>query len=224
MSTPGVYAGLRGELMRRCKRLVWVAPAKPYEWIAMVSRQGWSRPLDVLDETVRRAVQSAPGGKITLIAHSVGGLLARLYLSDRPFRGRIYAGRERVEHVITLGSPHFNRGGLMRGGPLARWVEAELPGAFYAPEVRYTSVAGKWLRGTHFGPLMARLIYDIYDEIGGDGRAWGDGIVPVESALLSGAEHVILEGVSHFPYLTDRWYGSPEVIHSWLDNECNHQD
>ena len=104
----------------------------------------------------------------------------------------------------------------MRGGPFSRWIEAELPGAYYAPQVRYTSAAGKWLRGTRFDPLVARWVYDIYEQIGGDGTAWGDGIVPVESALLPGAQHVIIEGVSHFPNLTDRWYGSPEVIPSWL--------
>jgi pimeloyl-ACP methyl ester carboxylesterase len=218
MSSPGVYASLRRELVKFCGHPVFVVPAGPADWLATIHRQGWVRVLEKLDETVRSEVKNASNGKVTLIAHSAGGLIARLYLSERPFRGRVYAGTEWVEQVITLGSPHINQGGLMRGGPLSRWVEEELPGAYYAPQVGYTSVAGKWLRGTRFGPPMARWVYDIYEQIGGDGTAWGDGIVPVESALLPGAQHVILEEVSHFPNFTDRWYGSPEVIPSWLDN------
>jgi hypothetical protein len=48
----------------------------------------------------------------------------------------------------------------------------------------------------------------------------GDGVTPVETAMLEGAERVVLEGVSHQPGpgrsgANDRWYGSRSVVAMW---------
>ena len=63
----------------------------------------------------------------------------------------------------------------------------------------------------------------------GKADAWGDGVVPVDSALLSGSTHIVLEDVYHSPLgSTDDdadaatasprlWYGSRQVIDSWLN-------
>jgi pimeloyl-ACP methyl ester carboxylesterase len=217
MSSASIYRDLRRDLGALSGQAVWVVPTQPADWLLSVYKTGWGRLLRKLDESVRRATLNSSTGKITLIGHSAGGVLARLYLSDQPFLGHVYRGLERVDHLITLGSPHLNQGGLMRGGNTSRWVERVVPGAYYAPDVRYTCVAGKWLRGTRFGPRLARFVYDLYDEIGGDGTAWGDGIVPVESALLPGAQAIVLEGVSHFSAIAEPWYGSQEIIRLWLN-------
>jgi hypothetical protein len=55
----------------------------------------------------------------------------------------------------------------------------------------------------------------------GDAGAWGDGITPVVTAHLDGAENVTLEGVFHTPLGSDDesrpWYGSPRVLDQWVE-------
>jgi pimeloyl-ACP methyl ester carboxylesterase len=168
-----------------------------------------------LDWTVRQAAQRSATGKVTLIGHSTGGVLGRLYLSPEPFLGRTYRGLERVDRLITLGSPHYNTGGLARGGCLSRWVEQRYPGAYYAPEVAYVSVAGRLRRGDLGGSRAERWAYQTYRDLCGDGAVWGDGLIPVASALLQGARPVTLEGVSHFPGFGQHWYGDAEIVRQW---------
>eukprot|EP00877_Chromochloris_zofingiensis_P006945 jgi/Chrzof1/2503/Cz11g18020.t1 len=43
----------------------------------------------------------------------------------------------------------------------------------------------------------------------------GDGVCPVDTALLPGAEHVIMPGVWHTPKQHRLWYGSPDVVRQW---------
>ena len=45
-------------------------------------------------------------GQVALVAHSAGGWLSRLYLSDKEHYGRVYRGSTLVHSLITLGSPH----------------------------------------------------------------------------------------------------------------------
>lgn len=64
------------------------------------------------------------------------------------------------------------------------------------------SVAGRLIRGAEqfstdsFGEWV---VGQGYRQVCGDAGAWGDGITPVEAALLPGAEHVVLENVYHSP-------------------------
>jgi pimeloyl-ACP methyl ester carboxylesterase len=76
-----------------------------------------------LKEFLRKNVR---GGKIDLVCHSLGGLVARFYVQE-------LGGARRIEHCITLGTPH-------RGTYNAYWV---------------TSRVGRGLRPD--SPLMQRL-------------------------------------------------------------------
>jgi hypothetical protein len=51
----------------------------------------------------------------------------------------------------------------------------------------------------------------------GDGGVWGDGVCPLETALLPGAQHVVLPHVWHTPSKVAgrRWYGTEEVVAQW---------
>jgi pimeloyl-ACP methyl ester carboxylesterase len=217
MSFAMLYWDMREALASATGQPVWVVETLGHDWLPGVTPVGWLRPLHKLDRTVRQAVSGSATGKVTLIGHSAGGVLARLYLSPRPFLGHAYRGLERVDGLITLGSPHHNRGGLTRGGVMSRWVEQRYPGAFFAPDVQYTSVAGKLTQGDPDGALHERWAYNNYERIGGKGDAWGDGLIPVESALLYGSHQLVLEGVSHFAGFGGTWYGSREVIPRWLN-------
>ena len=77
-----------------------------YYWLRRVgyrpymSRIGWNAEcvntlVDRLSETITKA-QAETGGKVHLIGHSLGGVIARSATSQRP---------DRVASVITLGSP-----------------------------------------------------------------------------------------------------------------------
>jgi len=217
LSYAWAYRGMQREISARTGQPVYIANIQGGEWLLSVSSLGWARLLAGLDRAVQQAARSVPGEKITLIGHSAGGVLARLYLSPDPFLGRSYRGLERVNHLITLGSPHHSQGGWRRGGQLSRYIEKRYPGAYFQPEVRYTSFAGKFLRGDRAGSRSQRWAYDRYKEICGQGDTWGDGLIPIQAALLKGSEQVILEDVSHYSIFGDPWYGSSAAIPRWWD-------
>ena len=210
-----LYWKMRDELASISGQPVSIVETSGHDWLPSVSRLGWRHLLRKLERTVEQAIGEADTGRITLIGHSAGGVLARLYLGPDPFLGHNYCGLDYVSHLITLGSPHHNQGGLMRGGSMSRWVEMRYPGAFIAPQVKYISIAGRLIRGDRRGSLQARWAHNVYKEIGGDGYAWGDGLIPVESATLRGSYRIVLDGVGHSSGFGGPWYGSQEVIPLW---------
>ena len=172
-----------------------------------------------LEHAVHQAVRHSTTGKVTLVGHSAGGVMARLYLSPKPFLGHAYRGLDYVDHLITLGSPHYNQ----RGGQMRRWVDEQYPGTYFAPQVEYTSVAGKAIRGNRRGSFRGRWAYRFYERLSGAGNAWGDGLVSAASALLRESQQITLEGVSHFTGFGGPWYGTAEVVPQWWD-ACKSRD
>ena len=217
LSYARAYRRMQQELSARTGQPVFIADIPGHECLLAVSTSGWARLLSGLDLAIKRAAKSAPGEKITMIGHSAGGVLARLYLSPDPFLEHSYRGLERVNHLITLGSPHYSQGSWRRGGRLSRYVEKCYPGAYFQPEVRYTSFAGKFLHGDRAGSRFQRWAHDRYEEICGQGNTWGDGLVPIQAALLKGSDQVILERISHYSIFGDPWYGSNVAIPKWWD-------
>lgn len=212
LSQPSVYSRMRDWLARRTEQPVRVVDVATHEWLPSMRPEGWAHLLDKLRRAVHRAADSSATGRITLIGHSAGGVVGRLFLSPEPFQGRCYRGLEHVAHLITLGSPHGNR----RGSRMRRWVDQQYPGSYFA-SVRYTSVAGRIIRGRRFGSVREGWAYACYQRLCGDGNVWGDGLVPLSSQLLSGSQQVVLEGVSHFTGFGGPWYGSAPVIPRWWD-------
>ncbi len=215
LSYPMLYQSMRRALEAVSNCPVSIVPTRSLDWLASVSFAGVARLLDKLHRTACQAAASSSTGKITLVGHSAGGVFSRLYLSPEPFAGRHYAGLQRVDRLITLGSPHHSQGGLTRGERISRYADQHLPGAYFSGQVAYTTVAGKWLRGSLLTTRQARRAYSVYEQISGRGDVWGDGLIPLPSALLDGAEQVILDDVSHFSVFGEPWYGSPETIPLW---------
>lgn len=215
MSMSTVYNTMRSALVRLTGQPVYVVETRGIDWIPSLLPAGWLHVLHKLDRTVRRAAGLAASRRVTLIGHSAGGVLGRLYLSPEPFLGQVFGGLERVGRLITLGSPHYNECRWLHGGMMARWVEDRVPAAHFAPRVQYCSVAGKLVRGDSHGSLRERQAYGFYGRIGGEGDAWGDGLVPVASASLAGSQQIILEGVGHFAGFGGPWYGTEETIAAW---------
>jgi pimeloyl-ACP methyl ester carboxylesterase len=215
MSLSAWYSAMRLALVQLTGQTVCVVATRSAHWIPSMVPAGWLYLLRKLDSTVRTAAKHTTSGRVTLIGHSAGGVLGRLYLSPKPFLGQEYRGLTRVSRLITLGSPHYNQRRWIHGGMMARWVDKRVPGACFAPQVQYCSVAGKLIRGDRQGSLRERHAYRFYDQIGGVGDAWGDGLVPIASALLAGSQQITLEGVGHFVGFGNPWYGTKESIAVW---------
>lgn len=192
---------------------VLVVPVSRIDWMVTLTEWGWIRILLKLQETVDRAYRMGNSHRITLVGHSSGGVMGRLYLSPEPFKGHRFRGLDQVRHLITLGSPHRN----VRGARLRRWVDRTFPGAYFAPRVVYTTVAGRTIQGNRRGQARDRLAHWFYRQLCGEGSQWGDGVVPLASARLEGARNLVLDAVSHTPIGGKRWYGTPDVVRDWWE-------
>jgi hypothetical protein len=211
LSSPRYYREMAETLTDLSGEQVWIVQALTRDWLRTTQPEGWAHLLQELDTSVQRAVRASPTGKVTLVGHSAGGVMSRLYLGPTSFVGPGYRGLKHVDHLVTLGSPHYN----LRGGHLRRQVEELYPGAFFAPQVQYTSVAGTAVRGNPRGSLRERLAFRWYGRLCGDGEQEGDGLVPIASALLDGSHTVRLEGVSHYSGFGGPWYGEADVVRRW---------
>jgi len=206
------YGPMAERLEARLGHPVRVVPASRFDWLATVGRWGWVRLLDRVDQLARQLAEQSPTGRITLIGHSSGGVMLRLWLSEEPFGGRCYGGKRWADHLISLGSPHT----ALRATALRQWVDRRLPGAYCAPEVSYAAVAGQLDPASPLASATSRrLAARSYAAISGDPAVAGDGLVPVSSALLAGAQHLVLDGVAHGGAFGSRWYGTPEVVDQW---------
>ncbi len=192
---------------------VHVAPLTPLDWL-LGRLRGYGQLVFEVASAVDRALLESGSDKAVLVGHSVGGIACRVYIGgDPPYGGRRYSGHRRVSHLITLGSPHAvaHRKGL---APIAR-VNDVFPGALHEPTgLAYVSAAG----GAADGAVSSRA-RKRYERLVEDGRVAGDGVVPVESALLPGSQALVFDDLYHSqPY--GRWYGSDrETVERWWPRE-----
>ncbi len=187
---------------------VYVAPLTPLDWISGYFR-GFGQLVFEVASTVDRALLESDSDRAILIGHSAGGIACRVYLGgDPPYGGRRYSGHRRVSHLITLGSPHAVRESKTLA-PINR-VNELFPGALHAESVSYLSVTGSAVDGT-----TSRKARKRYERMVEDGRVAGDGVTPVETALLPGSETVVLDGVYHNRRV-GHWYGTDrETVLRW---------
>jgi hypothetical protein len=155
---------------------------------------------------------------------------------------------ERVRALITIGAIHKPPAGdaastCVTRGVLA-YLEETYPGAYLASEgIAYVSVGGDAILGGEVLPedspkIGSKEVNDVYKlrgegsassvaftaykAVSGNGDRTGDGVVPLEWALLEGSRTIVLEGVLHSinepgtTLPTDRWYGSEKVLDKWL--------
>ena len=210
---PGSYRDLANTLREISGSDVRVVPVTPVDW-AMGYLRGFGQLIFEVASTVDRALLESEAQRAILVGHSAGGLACRVYIGgDPPYGGRRYSGHRRVERLITLGTPHIVED-TERLSPITR-VNDLFPGALHSEAgLRYLSVAGSAIDGAT--SRKARRRYERFVE---DGRVEGDGVVPVEAALLPGSESLVLGGVHHNRRL-GRWYGSSgETVGQWWPEE-----
>jgi pimeloyl-ACP methyl ester carboxylesterase len=219
--TAEAYGPMGETLGRLCGQPVRLVGVGKAEWLLTVFPFAWARILDRVATAVSELAAESPTGRVTLVGHSSGGIMLRLFLDDQPFQGRRFNGRAQADTLVMLGSPHT----ALKATFLRRMVERRLPGAFFGDQgqageggqgVRYVSVAGDLdLDDPTATATARRLAPAAYRNSTGNPNDHGDGLVPVASALLAGSEHLVLEGVAHGGAFGDRWYGSPDVVARW---------
>lgn len=108
--------------------------------------------LEKMEKAIMTAKESASDdSKVSLVGHSAGGWLARLYMSE--------FGIDDIALLLSLGTPHLpppkgvpGVGDQTRG--LLDYVNNVCPGSYFAPSVKYVCVAGRYLKGDRFFPAQ----------------------------------------------------------------------
>ena len=191
-------------------------PLTPWHWFKLGRTEDGTHMLQKVGETIAWARRKLDADRFVLVGHSAGGLLGRLYLHEGPVWGTRYGGAEHVEMLITLGSPHCGDKGSSSGWFLADETNRLVPGTPYANTVHYRTVIGRAVQGDPQGTAAQRRAFRGYRYFSPWTDAWGDGMVPMSSAKLDGAESIVLEGVSHSRKYGREWYGgSRAIVQRW---------
>mmetsp|Transcript_4041 Transcript_4041/g.6152 ORF Transcript_4041/g.6152 Transcript_4041/m.6152 type:complete len:397 (-) Transcript_4041:66-1256(-) len=185
--------------------------------------------------------------RIALIGHSAGGLVSRIYLSNRPYAaGRAYRGSEFIHSLVTLGTPHGNvQGPNMEN---IHWCNQEPPlsvrglaiGAIGTPG----HCSGSLTEGAYTFSTIPQKQNSNYHDDNDILMLDGDGLTTIESALsLKGenVEHKILQDVTHYPWSNagiwghliepelakqhlegKPWYGDDHIVDEWVGFIADH--
>lgn len=97
-----------------------------------------------VDEAVNEAVKYSEGGSLSIIGHSAGGWLGRVYMEEFGFSN--------ISLFLTLGSPHLAApkglpGVIDQTRGLLDYVVKHCRKAVYTPELKYVCIAGRYIKG-----------------------------------------------------------------------------
>ena len=209
-----VYNEMREYIKSRINNKVEIVPITKIEWLSTNWSFGWKIILDKVEKRVKELSQESSTNKVTLIGHSSGGMILRLFLSDLVFNQKIYNGKDYANCLVTLGSPNQAK----RATYLRNFVSSTLPGSFYSKDVNYISVAGELdLNGPIATRTSVRISKSSYRALNGNGTLIGDGLVPIDSALLIGSKQVVMKETAHGKAFGKEWYGSKNKVEEWLN-------
>ncbi|GAB4446761.1 MAG: lipase [Chloroflexi bacterium OHK40] len=216
-----LYGPLRAHLATVSGRPVAVAPLTLLDWAGVVATDSYGALLRIVHRAVEESLAAHRAPRLTLVAHSAGGVLARIYLGDQPYGPRrlVYNGFQRVAALVTLGTPHSTtRRGRQGGLNQVAFVQATYPGAYWR-FIRYVTVMGRSVWGNQAGTPEDQSAFRSYTLISGVGAQWGDGVVPIANGHLEGAQQITLPDLRHAPgRVNQRWYGSTvETVRAWWE-------
>jgi len=228
LTTPGWYRPMAATLRNRGAAEVVIAPVYPQDWVLsairglgpVTTRVGRA----LLDAGGRSAASRASrGAPVLYIGHSAGGIVGRLLTSPEPFEGRRLNAAGRIGALVTLGTPHVigseARWGRRVADAGARFANRHVPGPRFAPTTAYLAVASRFIVGhDEAEDGRSRFMRRLYEEVRpapDEPIVAGDGLVPVASALLPGAEHLVLDDAVHGPGVRTPWYGQDAQLDAW---------
>tara|TARA_Y100001968_G_C19371385_1_gene725294 strand:- start:729 stop:1430 length:702 start_codon:yes stop_codon:yes gene_type:complete len=208
------YMEMSEYIQSRTNNKVVIVQVNKFEWLLTNWSLGWKIILDKVEKIVKELSKESSTNKVTLIGHSSGGMILRLYLSDLLFNRKIYNGKDYANCLITLGSPNQAK----RATYLRNLVSTRLPGSFYNENVCYISVAGELdLNGLNATKTSLRLSKSSYRALNGKGEVIGDGLVPKNSALLIGSKKIVIKETAHGKAFGRDWYCSKNKVEEWMN-------
>jgi pimeloyl-ACP methyl ester carboxylesterase len=173
--------GTRGNFLP-LRWLLWLAGRRRTYALACDTTQTIDRMAVGFAAFVQQVVRRnklPPGAKVDVVAHSMGGLIARLAIEDERVRSRIGT-------LVTMGTPHSGSH-LARFGAFANAINLRPESAVVAR----LEAQVPW-RGPPSQPRLVCL-WSRADVI----------VLPAGSARVEGAENVELTGFTHYSYLLD---------------------
>jgi triacylglycerol esterase/lipase EstA (alpha/beta hydrolase family) len=163
----GVWLGMRASLRARGLGPIYTIDLVP----PLASIDDFS---DQLAARIEAILAQTGARTVSLVGHSMGGLVARAYLRRH--------GAARVARVVTVGTPH--------DGSVLAWL-------FPGEPLREMRPGNDWLRAlnsTALPPVPIVSIWSWHDSM----------VAPQASSNLSGARNVVIHGVGHNALLRDR--------------------
>ncbi len=224
ITSPPMYRRFSSELLDRGAADLVVAPVWTMDWLLAATRglgPILTRSARALLEAGERSVAASLGAPVLVVGHSAGGVSARLLTSPEPFAGRTLNAAGRMGAIVTLGTPHIviepAPGRPRMGGENAKFANAHVPGPCFAPTTAYLAVGSRYRTGRRDGTAAERRAWRGYRAMLGsdDPVIEGDGLIPLASALLPGAQHLVLDDAAHGQGLGRDWYGSPRFVDRW---------
>jgi hypothetical protein len=224
LTAPPMYRPLVRRLKDRGAAGVVVANVWTPDWLIAGARgigPICSRSARTLRAAVRLSDEISDDAPLLVIGHSAGGITGRLLTATEPVQGRQFGAAAWIGAIVTLGSPHRLSAGEGIGRRIrdvaAATADTMVPGAFFAPEIGYLTVASRAVRGDPSGTGRERVAHLLYRSV--IGRAAvpgteGDGLVPVVAAGLEGARQIVLDGAAH-GVNGGPWYGSADAVDIW---------
>jgi hypothetical protein len=216
-TVPMNYWPLRARLRRRGVARVDIAPLWTPDWL-LAAFLGFGGVMRRTGHAIANTYRAANGQPIIVVAHSAGGIAARLAMADQPFNGRIANVHEAVGCLVTMGTPH----GLIRlqdkymhaGHAATEFLEKVNPGAYYAPRTSYVTIGGR-TPGAAFPGVIGTLADEVFSiAVGDETQDLGDGIVPYQAVHLPGAEQLTYTDVRH-GMVGGPWYGDDALLDRW---------
>ncbi len=165
----GVWFTMRRRLVQQGVRGIYTHNfGPPHEDIEHFARQ--------LSDRIEQVRSATDAEQVTLLCHSMGGLVARAYVRE--------FGATHVERIVTIGTPHH--GSVLAWMYFGRCLAQMRPGNAWLDELNRDE------RSTQPVPIVS--IWSRHDSM----------VVPQASCELAGAENVPLVGVGHNALLDDR--------------------
>jgi len=228
LTTPGWYRPMAAALRARGAAEVVIAPVYRPDWVLCAVR-GLGPVTTRVGRALLRAGEASAaspasrGAPILYVGHSAGGIVGRLLTSPQPFEGRRLNASGRIGALVTLGTPHLVGDEARWGGRVAtagaRFANRHVPGARFAPTTGYLAVASRYVVGHDDAedsrPGFMRRLYEDLHPAPDQPIVAGDGLVPVASALLPGARHLVLDDAVHGPGVRAPWYGQEGQLDAW---------
>jgi hypothetical protein len=225
LTTPPVYGRMVRRLMDRGAAGAIVAGVWTPDWLLAGVRDIGpicTRSGRALRDAIRLSREVSDGAPVLLVGHSAGGITGRLLTATEPLPGRRFGAARWIGAIVTLGTPHRLSAGEGIGRRInqvaASIADAHVPGACFAPEIGYLSVASRVIHSDPSGSGRERVAHLLYRSV--IGRAAvpgteGDGFVPVVATGLSGARQLVLDHPIHGPSAGVSWYGSDDAVDAW---------